>query len=79
MSGDDVNTYLKELAGLEITAKDFRTWHATVLAVVALAVSQSVARSETAGAVPSPGRRARWPGTSATHLRSAGPPTSTRE
>ncbi|MEU6393217.1 DNA topoisomerase IB [Streptomyces sp. NPDC046939] len=48
VTGDDVNTYLKELAGLEITAKDFRTWHATVLAAVALAVSQSVASSETA-------------------------------
>ncbi|MFF9864793.1 DNA topoisomerase IB [Streptomyces sp. NPDC013953] len=44
----DVNDYLKELAGLEVTAKDFRTWHATVMAAVALAVSQSVARSETA-------------------------------
>jgi DNA topoisomerase-1 len=48
LSSDDVNTYLKELAGLEITAKDFRTWHATVMAAVALAVSQPVARSETA-------------------------------
>ncbi|MER7175367.1 DNA topoisomerase IB [Streptomyces mesophilus] len=46
--GEEVNAYLKELAGLEITAKDFRTWHATVLAAVALAVSQPVARSETA-------------------------------
>ncbi|MET9294982.1 DNA topoisomerase IB [Streptomyces sp. NPDC003077] len=44
----DVNAYLKELAGLEVTAKDFRTWHATVMAAVALAVSQSVARSESA-------------------------------
>ncbi|CAL9627060.1 hypothetical protein SUDANB176_05983 [Streptomyces sp. enrichment culture] len=48
VSGEDVNAYLKELAGLEITAKDFRTWHATVMAAVALAVSQPVARSETA-------------------------------
>ncbi|MFH8926901.1 DNA topoisomerase IB [Streptomyces pristinaespiralis] len=48
VSSADVNAYLKELAGLEITAKDFRTWHATVMAAVALAVSQSVARSETA-------------------------------
>ncbi|MFJ9037779.1 DNA topoisomerase IB [Streptomyces sp. NPDC102406] len=48
VTGDDVNAYLKELAGLEITAKDFRTWHATVLAAVALAVSRSVADSETA-------------------------------
>ncbi|MEW2291126.1 DNA topoisomerase IB [Streptomyces sp. NPDC006743] len=48
LSGDDINAYLKELAGLDITAKDFRTWHATVMAAVALAVSESVARSETA-------------------------------
>ncbi|MEU9196893.1 DNA topoisomerase IB [Streptomyces hundungensis] len=44
----DVNAYLKELAGLDITAKDFRTWHATVMAAVALAVSQYAARSESA-------------------------------
>ncbi|KAB2975568.1 DNA topoisomerase IB [Streptomyces sp. SS1-1] len=48
VTGDDVNTYLKELAGCEISAKDFRTWHATVMAAVALAVSHPVARSETA-------------------------------
>ncbi|MEU2923651.1 DNA topoisomerase IB [Streptomyces sp. NPDC007251] len=48
LSGDDINAYLRELAGLDITAKDFRTWHATVMAAVALAVSQSVARSEAA-------------------------------
>ncbi|MGA5117734.1 DNA topoisomerase IB [Streptomyces pseudogriseolus] len=48
VSNGDVNAYLKELAGLEATAKDFRTWHATVMAAVALAVSESVARSETA-------------------------------
>ncbi|GEC09192.1 DNA topoisomerase [Streptomyces spinoverrucosus] len=48
VNGDDVNAYLRELAGLDITAKDFRTWHATVMAAVALAVSQPVARSRTA-------------------------------
>ncbi|GGU39734.1 DNA topoisomerase IB [Streptomyces lavendofoliae] len=48
VSGEDVNAYLKEIAGLEISAKDFRTWHATVMAAIALAVSESVARSETA-------------------------------
>lgn len=48
VTGEDVNVYLKELAGLEITAKDFRTWHASVMAAVALAVSQPVARSESA-------------------------------
>jgi len=30
---------LKEFAGMDVTAKDFRTWHATVLAAVGLAVS----------------------------------------
>ncbi|MEU0119296.1 DNA topoisomerase IB, partial [Streptomyces bobili] len=48
LSGGDINVYLKELAGLDITAKDFRTWHATVMAAVALAVSQNVARNEVA-------------------------------
>jgi DNA topoisomerase I len=35
----DVNAYVKEAAGGAFTAKDFRTWNATVLAAVALAVS----------------------------------------
>jgi DNA topoisomerase IB len=34
-----VNDYLRESTGAEITAKDFRTWHATVLAAAALAAS----------------------------------------
>jgi DNA topoisomerase-1 len=34
---DDVNDYLREASGAEMTAKDFRTWHATVLAAVQLA------------------------------------------
>jgi DNA topoisomerase I len=33
----EVNEYLREIAGGDFTAKDFRTWHATVLAAVALA------------------------------------------
>ncbi|HEX3318119.1 MAG TPA: DNA topoisomerase IB [Solirubrobacteraceae bacterium] len=33
----DINDYLKERAGAEISAKDFRTWNGTVLAAVALA------------------------------------------
>jgi DNA topoisomerase I len=33
----DINAYLTELTGAEMTAKDFRTWHATVCAAVALA------------------------------------------
>ncbi|MFF8375622.1 DNA topoisomerase IB [Streptomyces sp. NPDC015661] len=37
---EDLNDYLRELAGVEVTAKDFRTWYATVLTAVALAVSE---------------------------------------
>jgi DNA topoisomerase-1 len=32
----DVNAYLREVSGMEITAKDFRTWAGTVLAALAL-------------------------------------------
>ena len=34
-----VNDYVREATGIEATAKDFRTWHATVLAAAALAES----------------------------------------
>ncbi len=34
---DLVNGYVRESTGLDATAKDFRTWHATVLAAAALA------------------------------------------
>ena len=34
-----VNEYLKDRTGEDLTAKDFRTWHATVLAATALAES----------------------------------------
>ncbi|MDP9822154.1 DNA topoisomerase IB [Nocardioides massiliensis] len=39
LDGPSVNSYLREIVGDEITAKDFRTWHATVLAAAALAAS----------------------------------------
>jgi len=45
---DDINAYLGEVTGGDFTAKDFRTWHATVLMAVALAVSTPVAGSRTA-------------------------------
>lgn len=35
----DINLYIKEVTGGDFSAKDFRTWNATVLAAVALAVS----------------------------------------
>jgi DNA topoisomerase-1 len=36
VGSDDVNAYLREITGEEITAKDFRTWAATNLAALAL-------------------------------------------
>jgi DNA topoisomerase-1 len=36
VSSGDVNTYLREISGSDITAKDFRTWTGTVLAALAL-------------------------------------------
>jgi DNA topoisomerase IB len=44
---DDVNAYLKQATGGDFSAKDFRTWNATVLAAVALSVSGEVAGSKT--------------------------------
>jgi DNA topoisomerase IB len=35
-----INDYIREVSGGDYTAKDFRTWHATVLAAVGLAVSE---------------------------------------
>ena len=36
---DEINAFIKELAGREFSAKDFRTWHATVLAAAAVGVA----------------------------------------
>jgi DNA topoisomerase I len=36
VSSEDVNAYLREVAGEEFSAKDFRTWAGTVLAALAL-------------------------------------------
>jgi DNA topoisomerase-1 len=43
----DINAYLKESTGLDISAKDFRTWGATVMASVALAVAGPAAGTKT--------------------------------
>jgi DNA topoisomerase I len=37
LHAEDVNAYIKQAGGGDFTAKDFRTWNATVLAAVALA------------------------------------------
>jgi len=38
----DVNDYLREVFKAEVTAKDFRTWHATVIAAAALAAADQL-------------------------------------
>jgi DNA topoisomerase IB len=43
----DINAYLKDATGGDFSAKDFRTWSATVLAALALAVSGEVAGTKT--------------------------------
>lgn len=40
LTSSDVNAYLADLFGGELTAKDFRTWHATVIAAEVLALSE---------------------------------------
>jgi len=44
----DINDYVKEAAGGDFSAKDFRTWNATVLAAVGLAVSGEMASASKA-------------------------------
>jgi DNA topoisomerase-1 len=36
VTSSDVNDYLREITGRDVTAKDFRTWHGTVMAALAL-------------------------------------------
>ena len=45
---DDINDYIKEHLGAEYSAKDFRTWNATVLAAVVVAADRATARTKTA-------------------------------
>ena len=44
---EDINAYLKDLADEEISAKDFRTWHATVLTAALLAAEEQGLTSDT--------------------------------
>lgn len=45
---EDVNAYVKAVTSREFSAKDFRTWNATVLAAIAVAADPREARSDTA-------------------------------
>ena len=44
----DINDYIRRHTGSDYSAKDFRTWNATVLASVALAISGEASKSATA-------------------------------
>ncbi len=62
ITSDDVNTYLREIAGEEFTAKDFRTWAGTVLAAKALQEfeefdSQAAAKKNVVRAIESVAQR----------------------
>jgi DNA topoisomerase IB len=62
----DINAYLREVSGMDISAKDFRTWNGTVIAAVVLAADELAAattpaasrRSPTAGRSETARRRA---------------------
>ncbi|TLD70377.1 DNA topoisomerase IB [Phragmitibacter flavus] len=56
IGSQDVNAYLREIAGADFTAKDFRTWSGTVLAAMALkefeqVTSQNEARKNIVAAI----------------------------
>jgi DNA topoisomerase-1 len=48
ITSTDINAYIKIKVGGEMSAKDFRTWHGTVIAAVALAQANDRARTLTA-------------------------------
>ncbi|HET7072328.1 MAG TPA: DNA topoisomerase IB [Nocardioides sp.] len=46
LGADHVNEYIRSATGMDATAKDFRTWHATVIAAAALAESDEPGTSK---------------------------------
>lgn len=46
ISSQDVNAYLREIAGDDFTAKDFRTWEGTLACALALAAARVETKSE---------------------------------
>ncbi len=55
----DINDYLREVSGIDTSAKDFRTWNGTVLAAVVLAVDELEAAAQAAARRDNAGRRGR--------------------
>ena len=58
LQASDVNEHIRELFGMEVTAKDFRTWHATVHVAATLGEAVLKAADGRKGKRP-PGRTAR--------------------
>jgi DNA topoisomerase-1 len=48
ISSAEINAYIKDMVGGEVSSKDFRTWHGTVIAEVSLAGSVDRARTTAA-------------------------------
>jgi DNA topoisomerase IB len=48
ISSAEINAYIKDVVGGEVSSKDFRTWHGTVIAEVSLAGSVDRARTTSA-------------------------------
>ena len=57
VQASDINQHIRDLFGLEVTAKDFRTWHATVH--VATALGQSVLEEQAGRARPATSKTAK--------------------
>jgi len=55
LNSSEINCYVKEVTGLPVSAKDFRTWHGTSIAAVALA--EQAAQHDTARAWSETARR----------------------
>ena len=53
----DVNDYLREIAGADVSAKDFRTWAGTVLAVLALSALEAFSTPDAGQDECAPGHR----------------------
>jgi DNA topoisomerase IB len=48
VTSTEINAYVKDIVRAEVSAKDFRTWHGTVIAAVELAERHEAARSQAA-------------------------------
>ena len=79
LSSADVNDYIRTCFGIEATAKDFRTWHATVIAAAALAETDEPGKTKASRKRAVVERDEGGLGrSSATPRRSRARPTSTR-